>query len=52
MKVLTVEQIKTAEDNAVKNGIFSYTDLMKKAGDSATDEILKRYKAVGKKAIF
>ena len=49
MKVLTVEQIKTAEDNAVKNGIFSYTDLMKKAGDSATDEILKRYKAVGKK---
>lgn len=49
MKVLTSAQIKTAEDNAVKNGIFSYSALMKKAGDAATREILNRYNVIGKK---
>lgn len=49
MKVLTAAQIKTAEDNAVKSGIFSYAELMKKAGDAATKEILKRFNVVGKK---
>lgn len=49
MKVLLSSQIKTAEDNAVKNGIFSYVQLMKKAGDSATNEILSRYNVIGKK---
>ncbi len=49
MKVLTAAQIKKAEDNAVRHGIFSYAELMKKAGDAATGEILKRYNVVGKK---
>lgn len=49
MKVLLSSQIKSAEDNAVQNGIFSYAELMKKAGDSATREILNRYNIVGKK---
>ncbi len=43
MKVLTANQIKVAEDNAVANGIFSYAELMKKAGDAAAKEIIKRY---------
>ncbi len=49
MKVLTAAQIKKAEDNAVTNGIFSYAQLMKKAGDAATKEILSRYKIIGKR---
>ena len=49
MKVLTAAQIKNAEDNAVRHGIFSYAELMKKAGDAATAEILRRYNVVGKK---
>lgn len=49
MKVLTASQIKSIEDNAVQNGNFSYAQLMKKAGDSATQEILKRYNVIGKK---
>ena len=49
MKVLLSSQIKSAEDNAVQNGIFSYEELMKKAGDSATREIINRYNIVGKK---
>lgn len=48
MKVLTAHQIKKAEDNAVNCGIFSYTQLMKMAGDSAAREILNRYNVVGK----
>ncbi len=49
MKVLTAAQIKKAEDNAVNCGIFSYTQLMRLAGDSATREILNRYNVIGKK---
>ena len=49
MKVLTANQIKKAEDNAVLRGIFSYAQLMKKAGDAATKEIINRYNVVGKK---
>ena len=49
MKVLTAVQIKKAEDNAVANGIFSYAQLMKNAGDAATKEILNRYSVIGKK---
>ncbi len=49
MKVLLSNQIKTAEDNAVSDGIFSYAELMKIAGDTATKEILKRYQIIGKK---
>lgn len=42
-------QIKTAEDNAVRNGIFSYARLMKIAGYTATREILNRHNVIGKK---
>ncbi len=49
MKVLTANQIKIAEDNAVNDGIFSYVELMKIAGDTATKEILNRYDVKGKK---
>lgn len=49
MKVLTAAQIKNAEDNAVRHGIFSYAELMKKAGDAATAEILRRHNVIGKK---
>ncbi len=49
MKVLLSSQIKSAEDNAVKNGIFSYAQLMKAAGNAATREILNRYSVVGKR---
>ncbi|MBQ8740622.1 MAG: NAD(P)H-hydrate dehydratase [Clostridia bacterium] len=49
MKVLLSNQIKTAEDNAVLRGIFSYAQLMKIAGDTATREILNRYNIIGKK---
>lgn len=49
MKVLNASQIKTAEDNAVLRGIFSYAKLMKIAGDTAAREILNRYNVIGKK---
>ncbi len=49
MKVLTAKQIKFVEDNAVENGIFSYAELMKKAGDTATKEILSRFDVLNKK---
>ncbi len=49
MKVLTALQITKAEDNAVKNGIFSYAQLMKRAGEAAADIISDRYAVSGKK---
>lgn len=49
MKVLTANQIKIAEDNAVNRGIFSYAELMKNAGDAASKEIISRYNVIGKK---
>ncbi len=49
MKVLTCSQIKTAEDNAVKNGIFSYAQLMKKAGEGAAKIISDRFSVIGKR---
>ncbi len=49
MKVLLANQIKTAEDNAVNSGIFSYAELMKIAGDTASHEILNRYNVIGKR---
>lgn len=49
MKVLLSNQIKAAEKSAVTNGIFSYSQLMKAAGDAATNEILNRYTILGKK---
>ena len=32
MKVLTVPQIRVAEENAVLNGVFSYSQMMENAG--------------------
>ncbi len=49
MKVLTASQIKNAEDNAVLNGIFSYEELMKRAGTLAAKLIFERYNIIGKK---
>ncbi len=49
MKVLTKTLIKECEENAVRNGIFTYTELMKNAGDSATDIISKNYSLKDKK---
>ncbi len=49
MKVLTANQIKIAEDNAVNRGNFSYAELMKNAGDAATREILNRFDVLNKK---
>lgn len=49
MKILTANQIKIAENNAVESGIFSYTALMQRAGDAASREILRRYSVTGKK---
>lgn len=39
MKVLTRTQIRAAEENAVLSGIFSFVDLMYKAGNGAADKI-------------
>lgn len=49
MKVLNLSQIRAAEENAVSNGIFSYTELMKNAGRAATEIIKSRYAVYGKK---
>lgn len=51
MKVLTASQIKTAEQNAVQRGIFSYAQLMKNAGTSAANEIKRRYDIKDKKIL-
>jgi len=48
MKVLTVEQIRAAEENAVRNGIFSYKELMYNAGIAAVKIICDKYKVIGK----
>ncbi len=49
MKVLTVEQIRSAEENAVRSGIFSYRELMYNAGKTATDIICRKYDIKGKR---
>ena len=50
MKVLNLEQIRTAEENAVSSGIFSYPALMRNAGCAATEIICKNYDVQNKKA--
>ncbi|MBR4073048.1 MAG: NAD(P)H-hydrate epimerase, partial [Clostridia bacterium] len=49
MKVLTVEQIRAAEENAVRNGIFSYSQLMYNAGIAAVKIICNKYRVTGKR---
>jgi NAD(P)H-hydrate epimerase len=41
MLVLSKEQIKISEQNAVNSGVFSYLDLMHKAGTAAAQKINK-----------
>ena len=41
MDVLTREQIRKSEENAVHSGAFSFLELMKKAGDKASEIILQ-----------
>lgn len=43
MKVLKCSQIKAAEENAVNNGIFSYSALMENAGREAVRLICEKY---------
>ena len=49
MDVLTKELIKNSEENAVRNGTFSFLELMKKAGDTATDIICENTDTENKK---
>ena len=49
MKVLTVSQIRAAEENAVLNGTFSYAELMLNAGRAAADIITKKYNVTAKR---
>ena len=49
MKVLTKALIKKCEENAVKSGIFSYSSLMKEAGDKAYQIIKENYNLENKK---
>lgn len=41
MKILTVQQIKAAEQDAVSSGILSFSDLMKNAGEGAAKELFE-----------
>ena len=49
MKVLNCSQIKAAEENAVFNGIFSYTALMENAGKIAAKAISDKYNVSAKR---
>lgn len=49
MKVIKCSQIKAAEENAVQNGIFSYTALMENAGKAAAKAISEKYNVIGKR---
>ena len=49
MMVLTKALIRESEENAVKSGAFSFRELMLKAGNSATDIILKKVDIKNKK---
>ena len=52
MKVLTYSQIKTAEETAVNNGLFSYVEMMQNAGDAAFEVINQRYLVTGKRFLI
>ncbi|MBR4804743.1 MAG: hypothetical protein IK032_08920 [Bacteroidales bacterium] len=51
MKVLNLEQIRLSEKTAVSSGLFSYADLMEKAGKAVFDAIIARYNVTGKKVL-
>ncbi|MBO4433650.1 MAG: NAD(P)H-hydrate dehydratase [Clostridia bacterium] len=52
MKVLDLEQIRYAEKTAVSSGLFSYADLMEKAGKAVCAEIVSRYDVKDKKVLI
>lgn len=49
MSVLTKAQIKKAEENAVKNGTFSFLDLMYTAGSRVAEKIINNFDIKNKK---
>ncbi len=49
MVVLTKEQIRNSEENAVQSGAFSFLELMKKAGDTASEIICQKKEIKNKK---
>ncbi len=49
MKVLTKDLIKVSEENAVHSGSFSFLELMKIAGDTASKIICENYDVKNKK---
>lgn len=49
MKVLTKELIKASEENAVHSGAFSFLELMKVAGERASEIIAHNYDVKNKK---
>ncbi len=51
MKILSLSQIRAAEEGAVRNGAFSFVDLMKNAGESAVKILAKRYSFCGKSVL-
>ena len=52
MKILSRNQIRAAEENAVRNGIFSLSDLMYNAGSKAAALISERYDVLCKKTVI
>lgn len=52
MKILSRNQIRAAEESAVKNGIFSLSELMYNAGTRAAELIGEKYDVLCKKAVI
>ena len=52
MKILSRTQIRAAEESAVKNGIFSLSELMYNAGSRAAELIGERYDVLCKKTVI
>ena len=51
MKILSLSQIRAAEEGAVLSGAFSFAELMKNAGEGAVKTLAKRYSFCGKKVL-
>lgn len=49
MKVLTKALIQKSEESAVKSGVFSFREMMYRAGSTAADIIMKKHNIAGKK---
>ena len=52
MKILSRNQIRAAEENAVKNGIFSLSELMYNAGNRAAELICEKRDVLCKKVVI